>query len=165
MIPKSNLQLDFTTINTLHFQENPTYVTEHFSLENEVMNVGYSIAKKQAKDEFMMPLWVSVNIDGEIQDCSPYRVFLRIVCFFSFKESDQATAITRSSLPGHCLAISYSVARSVIDDLTSRCGNGRYLLPVLDVGKAIVESVDQEPPIDTVSPEEPNLGTRNSEVK
>ncbi|MBE0645595.1 MAG: hypothetical protein IH600_16055 [Bacteroidetes bacterium] len=143
--PLCNLQIEFYTVDSVMMNVNEAFDPSQYSPSLDRIKYSFDFFKKEDEDRYMLPLWIAINGEEAEAGPYPYSLFISVTAFFRHDPSinNEATVFGSKEIEANCFMATYSLSRTILDDLTSKSKNGRYLLPLIDVA-SVIRRKDEE---------------------
>lgn len=141
MYPYCNLQLEYYSLDSLNIQANDAFEPGKYAEFNDHLECDFDFFKKEDEERFMMPVSIAVNAGSELTEMIPYSLEIKLTAFFKHDPdiNPEAVKFSPPDIVQNCFMAAYSLARVILDDVTAKSRNGRYLLPLVDVATIMKE--------------------------
>ncbi len=120
-------------------EANVEYTPSSNSDSRDDIKFDYAIGKNPELLSFMITLSLEINsLKTKFKD-SRYHLKLTLLSVFDFPPDTNLEEI-KAKLEPNGLAMSYSIARGIIGDVTANALHGRYILPTVNFMKVIEQN-------------------------
>ena len=126
-------------IQQLVVEANPEFKQLTEVVLNDDMAIDYTIGKNPDTLSFMLTLSIEINKAKIKFKESRYHIKLVLLSVFDFPEDTNKEEVSKILEPNG-LAMSYSIARGIIGDVTANALQGRYILPTVNFMKVIAKN-------------------------
>lgn len=147
----SPLQLRDYHVLDFHLNVNDKFKKIKQNSLKENILFDYSFQKHQSKDNwFRIILYIETNTTNVIRQKTPYSIKLSIGGIFELEASFPDELKKKILLPNG-IAMTYSIARGMVAEVTSASINGKYILPTINFIEVIKRKLNKrgEPIITT----------------
>lgn len=106
--------------------------TEHILTGSEEMefDIDFNFLKTEERNDFRVDLTLKLNENVQPEKCR-YRFFLVLHTFYAFEQNVTLKKMGQL-ITYNGLAMSYSIARSIIGDFTASSVHGKFILPAVN---------------------------------
>jgi preprotein translocase subunit SecB len=129
----AGLQLDRYLVDDLVFKCNTAIVQKEDKFASPTIAIDFDL-KANSKDPniFLLEMVVDLNAGQGIKEFETYQIHLHLYGWFRFT-MDLDDATKSNMMATNASSMLYGIARATVANLTGSLGEGRYLLPTLNL--------------------------------
>lgn len=142
MRPIAQVQLRDYFVDYIETEVNPAFDEASENYEGSIA-VDFDFKRSDDEKHFMVLMRIAANNDEASFKASPYRAVIRLRAFFEFEENFPEKEIPNLLGPNG-LAMTYSVARGIVGQITGNGQHGKLVLPSVNFIELLKEKSKKE---------------------
>lgn len=132
----ADLRFENFTVESFSCLANMNFDEEALGQREGNVGLALNVKRKSGTNDYMIEMDISLNQEEESFQNNPYRIAMRILGFFTFKDGEDPKKMSKMvHLNGTSML--YGIARGIIAQITANGPHGRFLLPAVNMKEAL----------------------------